>query len=85
MAKATGSPTAQPANGADPEQDICQQLALTGQCAMTHTLTNWPGFAPSPWLTFAPPLTILAAIKAARAGDPDALDSIEREFLRLRE
>lgn len=28
---------------------------------------------------------IEAAIKAARSGDPDALDLIEREFARLRE
>ena len=28
---------------------------------------------------------ILAAIRAARAGDPDALDTIERELLRLKE
>lgn len=25
--------------------------------AMAHILTNWPGFAPPPWTTFAPPLT----------------------------
>ena len=25
--------------------------------AMAHTLTNWPGVAPPPWPTFAPPLT----------------------------
>lgn len=25
--------------------------------AMAQTLTNWPGFTPPPWPTFAPPLT----------------------------
>ncbi|MFC3058370.1 hypothetical protein, partial [Paenirhodobacter populi] len=27
--------------------------------AMAHILTNWPGFAPPPLPTFAPPLTLV--------------------------
>ena len=91
--KATASPTALPASGADQDPGILQLLALTGQCAMArasyvrsaramaHSLDNWPGFATPPWPTFAPPLTALALKRndlSASTGKAIALDYLSR-------